>query len=84
MEPSFKPPSTHRLRKNLNEQVKYVDFDPLRFNELLNTYECSIASDGWLNTRNRQIINILASSNHGTILFLKSRDESLNTYEWSN
>ena len=43
--------------------------------EYWKTYGCTIVSDGWTDTRNRPIINVMASSMYGSV-FLKSVDTS--------
>mgnify|MGYP002775557581 FL=1 len=43
--------------------------------EYWKTYGCTIVSDGWTDTRNRLIINVMASSMYGSIFF-KSVDTS--------
>ena len=68
--PSFKAPSTYQMRKKiLMEKLKMHDLRLLL--ESWKRYGCTIVSDGWSNTRNRPVINVLASSLHGT-MFLKS------------
>ena len=74
--PSFKAPSAYQLRKKyLNGEVVNVERDLIMLKDSWKTYGCTIVSDGWSDTRNRPIINVLASSLHGT-MFLKSIDTS--------
>ena len=74
--PSFKPPSAYQLRnKYLNAEMKSVEFDLSQMKEYWKTYACTIISDGWTDTRNRPIINVIASSMYGSV-FLKSVDAS--------
>ena len=74
--PSYKPPSPNQLRRrHLNEEVKYVETEIMRIREKWKTHGCTIVSDGWSDTKNRPIINVLATSAYGTV-FLKSIDTS--------
>ncbi|KAH7441113.1 hypothetical protein KP509_03G025800 [Ceratopteris richardii] len=74
--PSFKPPSYQRLRaKELHSEVRCIEEDLLKIRETWRTSGCSIVCDGWYDTRNRQIINVMVSSIDGK-MFLKSVDTS--------
>ena len=74
--PSYEPPSPYQLRKrHLNEEVKYVENEIMQIREKWKTIGCTVVSDGWSDTKNRPIINVMATSAYGTV-FLKSVDTS--------
>ena len=74
--PSFKPPFPYQLQnKYLNTEIKVVERDLSHMKEYCKTYGCTIVSDGWTDTRNSTIINVMASSMYGSV-FLKSVDTS--------
>ena len=74
--PSYKPPSSNQLRRrHLNEEVNYVKNEIMRIREKWKIVGCTIVSDGWSDTKNRPIINVMATSAYGTV-FLKSVDTS--------
>ncbi|KAH6555265.1 hypothetical protein KP509_1Z269200 [Ceratopteris richardii] len=73
---SYKPPSYQQLRaKELNAEVRCIENDLLEIREKWKLFGCSIVCDGWSDTRNRPIINIMVSCIFGT-MFLKSVDTS--------
>ena len=74
--PSYKPPSSFQLgKRHLDEEVKVVEDKLSCIKEKWKIYGCTIVSDGWSDTRNRPIINVLASSMFG-LVFLRSVDTS--------
>ncbi|KAH7422803.1 hypothetical protein KP509_12G026500 [Ceratopteris richardii] len=60
--PSYKPPSYQQLRsKELHSKVRTIEGDLLQIHDKWKTFGCSILCDGWSDTRNRPIINIMVS-----------------------
>ncbi|KAH7438304.1 hypothetical protein KP509_04G009500 [Ceratopteris richardii] len=73
---SLKPPSYHNLRtRQLYDEVMCTKNDLLQMREKWKQFGCSILCDGWSDTKNRPIINIMVSCIYGT-MFLKSIDTS--------
>ena len=59
----------------MNAEIKSVEFDLSQMKEYWKTYGCTIVSDGWTDTGNKPIINVMASFMYGSV-FLKSVDAS--------
>ncbi|MCO5603710.1 hypothetical protein L7F22_057861 [Adiantum nelumboides] len=69
---NYKPPSYEQLRqKELLEKVRSVDKDLYGVRDKWKKYACTFACDGWSDTKRRPIINVMATSIHGSI-FVKS------------
>ena len=72
----YKPPSFHSLGTKLLTKVKGDLIDELKpVRDVWTTNGCTITSDGWSNTHNVLLLNILSVSIHGAY-FLKSIDTS--------
>ena len=74
--PHLKPPSYHELRVPLlKKELEYTKGLLRGHEEERIKYGCSIMSDGWMDRKNRTLINFLVNCSLGT-QFVRSVDAS--------
>lgn len=75
-DPGMKSPSFHEVRVSLlKEEVEETNMIKRDHEKEWNTYGCSLTCDGWVDRKNRTLINFLVNTPRGSFL-LKSVDAS--------